>query len=230
MSLQTKQSHFYYEQPLFAVTTDIVVFTIRHQHLSVLLVNRSGTQKVEHWSLPGGFLGQHENLRQCANRQLEEQTGVKEDVYLEQLYTFGDIDENPSQRIINVAYYTLIPCERIQLNLKTTEKSVGWFAMNELPAMSPEHEKIVKKAKQRLVSKLDYSTIAFQFMKPEFTLGELQTVYQSILQEPIDKRNFRKRILALNCIEETGNVHRNGRHRPAKLFRLIDPNRVEIIK
>jgi len=224
---QSSQRKYYLEQAAFAVATNIVIFTIRQQQLSLLLVTVTGAK--QQWYLPGGYLGEQENLRQCASRELEEQTGVK-DVYLEQLYTFGDIDEDPQQRIIRVAYYTLIPGERIPLNAETKELRADWFAMNSLPAMSPEHEKIVKKAKQRLVSKLEYSTIAFQFMAMEFTLGELQSVYESILQEPIDKRNFRKRILSLNCIEETGKEQRNGRHRPAKLYRLIDPNRVEIIK
>jgi len=227
--MQTNQSQYCYSQPLFAVTTDIVIFTIRQEQLSLLLVNRGGAPKQTQWALPGGYLGEFENLRQCASRELEDQTGVK-NVYLEQLYTFGDIEDESRQRMISVAYYTLIPCELIQLRAKTEGYSVNWFDMNSLPSLSIEHEKIVKKARQRLVSKLEYSTIAFQFMQPEFTLGELQKVYESILQETMDKRNFRKRILSLNCIEETGKVQRNGRHRPAKLYRLIDPNKVEIIK
>jgi len=222
---QRKHSQVGYEQTLFAVTTDIVIFTIRDQQLSLLLINRGDKDLTAPWSLPGGMVGAYENLRQCASRELEEQTGVK-DVYLEQLYTFGDIEEDPRQRVISVAYYTLIPGER----LPREDQAVSWFAMNKLPSLVPEHEKIVKKARQRLVSKLDYSTIAFQFMQKEFTLGELQTVYETILQENIDKRNFRKRILSLNCIEETGKEQRNGRHRPAKLYRLIDPDKVEIIK
>ena len=228
MDAQVKPQLDSEQQSLFAVTTDIVIFTIRESQLNLLLVRRAGAA-MDIWSLPGGFVAAHENLRQCATRELEEETGVK-DVYLEQLYTFGDIDDRVAQRIINVAYYTLIASDRIQLTAKSNAVSVAWFDMNNLPSLSVEHEKIVKKAKQRLVSKLDYSTIAFQFLPAEFTLSELQTVYESILQESVDKRNFRKRILSLNCIEETGKVQRIGRHRPAKLYRLIDPNRVEIIK
>jgi len=227
VNTRSQPKPYFYQQPLYAVATNIVIFTIRHQQLNLLLVN--GNTTTQQWSLPGGTLGEQENLRQCASRELEEQTGVK-DVYLEQLYTFGDIDEDPQQRIIRVAYYTLIPSEIIQLNVNKQAVLADWFSMNQLPEISPEHQKILNKAKQRLVSKLEYSTIAFQFMQSEFTLGELQAVYETILQEPVDKRNFRKRILALNCIEETGKEQRNGRHRPAKLYRLIDPNKVEIIK
>lgn len=214
-----------YDQAQFTVSTDIVIFTIRAQQLSVLLVS-DATQDA--WILPGGILRQEESLRQCASRELEEKTGVS-GVYLEQLYTFGEINDS-AERIIRVAYYTLIPSEKIHLKAATDTLRVDWFAMNKLPTLATEVRKIIAKAKQRLIAKLDYSTIAFQFMQPEFTLSELQTVYESILEERVDKRNFRKRVLSLESIKETGEVQRNGRHRPAKLYRLVDPNKVEIIK
>ena len=102
--------------------------------------------------------------------------------------------------------------------------------MDDLPKLAFDHNKIVQKAKQRLVAKLDYSTLAFQFMPKEFTLTELQEVYETILEEEVDKRNFRKWVLALESIEETDKERRDGRHRPAKLYRLKGPHKVEIIK
>jgi 8-oxo-dGTP diphosphatase len=107
---------------------------------------------------------------------------------------------------------------------------VSWFGMQELPQLAFDHARILRKAHERLAAKLDYSTIAFQFMPESFTLTELQQVYELILSEAIDKRNFRKKILALELIEETGEERREGAHRPAKLYRVIDRSRVDVIK
>ena len=218
-----------YEYPHPAVTTDIVVFTIRHQALKVLLIKRAEDPYVGSWALPGGFVGISESLDAAAERELGEETGVT-GVYLEQLYTFGKPDRDPRERVITVAYYALIPSDRIQIRAATDAEAVGWFALHELPKLAFDHQKIFDMALERLRAKLDYSTIAFQFMPNEFTLTELQSVYELILGEPIDKRNFRKRVLALQAIEETGHEQREAAHRPAKLYRAIDPKTVRIIK
>lgn len=218
-----------YEYPHPAVTTDIVIFTIRDRQLKVLLVKRKGSPYKGKWALPGGFVAMDESLRQCAERELAEETGVS-GVFLEQLYTFGDPKRDPRERVITVVYYALIPSDKIEIRAATDAEAVGWFAMDELPRLAFDHSTILKTAKQRLVAKLDYSTIAFQFMPREFTLTELQEVYEIILEEEVDKRNFRKWVLALESIEETGEERRDGRHRPAMLYRLKDPHKVEIIK
>ena len=223
------EKNYCYEYPHPAVTTDIVIFTIREQQLKLLLVKRKGEPYKGKWALPGGFVAIDEDLHQCAERELAEETGVS-GVYLEQLYTFGDPKRDPRERVITVAYYALIPSDKIELRAATDAEAVGWFAMDELPKLAFDHGDILETAKQRLVAKLDYSTIAFQFMSKEFTLTELQEVYEIILEEEVDKRNFRKWVLALESIEETGNERREGRHRPAKLYRLKDPYTVEIIK
>ena len=161
--------------------------------------------------------------------ELAEETGV-EGVFLEQLYTFGRPDRDPRERVITVAYYALIPSDRLQIRAATDAEAVGWFALDEIPPLAFDHQQILDLALDRLRSKLDYSTIALQFMPQEFTLTELQSVYELILGEPIDKRNFRKRILALQAIEDTGHERREGAHRPARLYRAIDPGTVRIIK
>lgn len=217
-----------YEYPHPAVTTDVVIFTIREGLLKVLLIKRGGDPYQGKWALPGGFVNMDEDLEAGARRELEEETGVS-GVYLEQLYTFGKPDRDPRERVITVAYYALIPSEKVQLRAATDAEAVGWFGMNELPALAFDHHEILAMAHERLSAKLDYSTIAFQFMADEFTLSELQLVYETILQEEIDKRNFRKWVLAMERIEETGEERRNG-HRPAKLYRVKDPGKVEIIK
>jgi 8-oxo-dGTP diphosphatase len=223
------EKKYCYDHPHPAVTTDIVIFTIREQQLKLLLVKRKGAPYRGKWALPGGFVALDESLRQCATRELAEETGVT-NVFLEQLYTFGEPKRDPRERVITVAYYALIPSDAIQIRAASDAEAVGWFAMDDLPTLAFDHDKIVQKAKQRLVAKLDYSTLAFQFMPKEFTLTQLQAVYEIILEEEVDKRNFRKWVLALESIEETGEERREGRHRPAKLYRLKDPHKVEIIK
>lgn len=212
-----------------AVTVDIVIFTVRDAQLKLLLIRRAGEPYQGKWALPGGFIHLDETLEDSARRELEEETGVS-GVYLEQLYTFGAPDRDPRERVITVAYYALIPSDKLQLRAATDAEAVGWFGMDELPDLAFDHSDIIAMAHQRLVAKLDYSTIAFQFLGRDFTLSELQSVYEIILREELDKRNFRKWALALEQIEETGRERRDGAHRPAKLYRLKEPGTVAIIK
>ncbi len=218
-----------YEYPHPAVTTDIVVFTIRDDALKVLLIKRAEDPYLGSWALPGGFVEISEGLVEAAERELAEETGVS-GVYLEQLYTFGKPNRDPRERVITVAYHALVPSDRIQTRAATDAESVGWFALDELPTLAFDHQQIVEMALKRLRVKLDSSTIALQLMAKEFTLTELQSAYELILGEPLDKRNFRKRILALQAIEETGQERREGAHRPAKLYRAVDPETVQIIR
>lgn len=220
---------YQYEYPHPAVTTDIVIFTIRDRKLKLLLIRRGGEPYRGKWALPGGFVQEGEGLDEAARRELEEETGVS-GVFLEQLYTFGKPDRDPRERVITVAYYTLVPSDKLQLRAATDAEAVGWFAMDELPELAFDHAEIVKMAHQRLIAKLDYSTIAFAFMSEKFTLSELQEVYEIILQEEMDKRNFRKWVLALEQIEETDEERRGGVHRPAKLYRVKHPGKVTFIK
>lgn len=218
-----------YRYPHPAVTSDVVIFTIRDKQLKVLLIKRGGEPYKGAWALPGGFIKMDEDLEAGARRELAEETGVK-DVYLEQLYTFGAVERDPRERVITVAYYALIPSHQIVLQAASDAEAVGWFSFDELPKLAFDHQQIVDMAHQRLAAKLDYSTIALQFMAKTFTLAELQEVFEIILGEQMDRRNFRKWILALEQIEETGEERREGAHRPAKLYRAIHPHRVDIIK
>lgn len=218
-----------YPHPHPAVTTDVVLFTIREEKLQLLLIRRRNAPFQGQWALPGGFLDLDEDLAACALRELKEETGIG-NVYLEQLYTFGRPGRDPRERVISVAHYGLVPSESLALKPDSDAAEAAWFAVDTLPELAFDHEAIVEKARERLVAKLEYSTIAFQFLPKQFTLSELQNVYEIIRSEAIDKRNFRKWILGRNLIEETGGERRNGSHRPAKLFRNKHPGRVEIIR
>ncbi len=218
-----------YRHPHPAVTTDVVLFTIREGELQLLLIQRANAPYSGMWALPGGFLEIDEDLEHCAKRELEEETGIS-GIYLEQLYTFGRPDRDPRERVISVTYYALTPSDRLTPKAASDAKATDWFSLNTLPALAFDHAEIIALAQQRLIAKLDYSTIAFQFMEAQFTLSQLQSVYEILLGTRLDKRNFRKRMLALGQIEETGEQHRTGNHRPARVYRVKNPKRVEIIK
>jgi len=221
---------FCYAYPHPAVTTDVVLFTIKNEQLQILLINRAAKPFQLSWALPGGFLELDETLEACAIRELEEETGIS-GVYLEQLYTFGNPGRDPRERVISVAYYALAPYhEGLDPVAASDARDVRWHPINALPELAFDHAEIIKLAHQRLVSKLDYSTIAFQFMHQAFTLSELQSVFEIILNEKLDKRNFRKRILAMDLLEVTGAYAKSGNHRPAKTYRPKNPKRVVMLK
>ncbi len=218
-----------YEYPHPAVTVDVVIFTIRNDDLKVLLIKRALEPFVGRWALPGGFVDIDESLVDAAKRELREETGVAA-AYLEQLYTFGAPKRDPRERVIIVVYYALTPSDALEIKAASDAEGVGWFGIDELPELAFDHSDIMDMALTRLSAKLDYSTIAFQLMPDEFTMPELRHLYELITREEIDARNFSKRILALDAIEPTGKERREGAHRPAKLFRVKDRSKVEVIK
>jgi 8-oxo-dGTP diphosphatase len=209
----------------FSISTDVVLFSIRNERLEVLLVKRQD----EEWKLPGGSLAVNEDLDASALRHLQEQAGLR-GVYLEQLYTFGHSDKNLSQRLISVAYYALVPLQQLCVCSSLTDEAPCWFTIDNIPLIRADHRGIIAMAHRRLAAKLAYSTIALQFMPKRFTLSALQSVYETILGETLDKRNFRKRLLSMGCIEATGELSREGNHRPARLYRVKKPGKVEFIK
>jgi 8-oxo-dGTP diphosphatase len=220
---------FTYDYARPAVTVDITIFTVRNDELNILLIKRAEPPFQGEWALPGGFVKEDEDLEAAAARELVEETGVS-GVYLEQLFTFGAPARDPRGHTVTVAYSALIPSDNLELTASTDAEGVAWFAIDKLPDLAFDHDDILEVAHDRLVAKLEYSTIVFQLMPESFTLTELQHVYELIEAKEIDKRNFRKRILALGVIEPTGEEKREGPHRPAKLYRVIDRSRVEVIK
>ncbi len=218
-----------YEYPHPAVTVDVAIFSIRHDALNVLLIKRALAPYQGEWALPGGFVEIDEALEHAAARELKEETGVDAG-YLEQLYTFGRPDRDPRERVISVTYFALIPSDKLDIKAASDAEGVGWFPVASLPELAFDHAEILDTAFERLKAKLDYSTIAFQLMPATFTMPELRHVYEVITREEIDKRNFSKKILGLGVIEPTGEEKREGAHRPAKLYRVIDRSKVDVIK
>ena len=200
------------------VTVDIVIFTIQEGDLKVLLVKRGIPPFVGRFAIPGGFVHADEDLEQAALRELKEETGVS-DVYLEQLYSFGDPGRDPRGRVITVAYFALISADR-KLKAGSDAAAAAWYTINHLPALAFDHATIIKYALERLRNKLEYTTVGFQLLPEKFTLTELQEVYEAILGKQLDKRNFRRKISILKILKPL-REHRRGGQRPAQLYRFV---------
>ncbi len=212
---------YVYDHPRPAVTVDIILFTFHSADLKVLLVQRKEEPFKGKWALPGGFVQMDEDLHAAALRELAEETNVS-DVYLEQLYTFGEPDRDPRTRVITVAHFALLSADQsAQLNVQSNSDAsdARWWSMYQLPELAFDHAPILQYALQRLRWKLEWTALGFLLLPAEFTLSELQKVYETVLNEPLDKRNFRRKMQAADVLEETGNI-REGDHRPAKLYRF----------
>ncbi len=219
--------NFCYAHPHPAVATDVVMFTVRDERLELLLIKRANDPFRGIWALPGGFLDIDEDLEACARRELEEETGLS-GLYMEQLYTFSDPGRDPRERVISVTYLSLVSSNRLELRAASDAADAAWFPIDQLPELAFDHGRIVALAHERLLAKLEYSTIAFQLMPYTFTLSELQSVYEILRGERLDKRNFRKWIQALDLIEQTGELRRSGQHRPARVYRAKNRGEGEI--
>jgi len=199
------------------VTVDVVLLTIRDRRLHLLLIRRLAKPYEHRYALPGGFVREDESLDSAAARELREETGV-EKVYLEQLYTFGDLKRDPRGRVITVAYYALVPHTQI-LRAGTDASDAAWFPVTELPALAFDHRKIVEYAHQRIRNKLNYTNVGFELLPEKFTLTELQLVHEAILGEALDKRNFRRKIVLKGIVKAIKEWQQTGR-KPAQLFRF----------
>lgn len=215
------RASYSYDYPRPSVTVDIILFTFHEDRLKVLLIRRSHAPFADRWALSGGFVNIDEDLEEAARRELNEETNVS-DVYLEQLYTFGDPDRDPRGRVITVAYFALLSNDQVnQLQIRGASDAgeAAWWDIYALPELAFDHARILHYAVQRLRWKLEWTALGFLLLPAEFTLSELQRVYETVLHEPLDKRNFRRKMLAADVLEETGNL-REGDHRPAKLYRF----------
>jgi len=200
------------------VTVDIVIFTLREGSLQVLLVKRGAPPFEGQYAIPGGFIRGDESLEEAALRELHEETGVR-NVFLEQLYTFGDPKRDPRGRVITVAYYALIASDKLSLVAGADAAEAQWFPASSVPPLAFDHKSILDYALERLRNKLEYTTVGFQLLPEKFTLGELQAVYEVILGRPLDKRNFRRKLALLGILKPLREWQRTGR-KPAQLFRF----------
>jgi 8-oxo-dGTP diphosphatase len=216
-----------YEHPRAALTVDVVIFTLRENQLHVLLVQRGEEPFAGVWALPGGFVKMDESLEEAACREMAEETGLQ-DAYLEQLYTYGDLNRDPRGRVVTVAYFALIPSDApIHKEGGSDAQRAEWFQIEALPPLAFDHDQIVAYALRRLRYKLEYTAAGFELLPEEFTLSELQHTYEMILGEKLDKRNFRRRIQQAEIIEPTPHM-RGGEGRPARLYRYREDAVAEV--
>jgi 8-oxo-dGTP diphosphatase len=199
------------------VAVDLVIFTLRDGALHALLIQRAAPPFEGRWALPGGFILHGESLEDAALRELGEETGVR-NVYLEQLYSFGDPDRDPRARVISVAYYALVAADRAPLSAGSDASDARWWPVAKHPPLAFDHGRILEYALERLRNKLEYTTVGFQLLPPKFTLTQLQLVYEAILGRPLDKRNFRRKMELLGILKPLQEWAREGRSRPAQLF------------
>jgi 8-oxo-dGTP diphosphatase len=205
------------DYPRPSVTVDLVIFTIAANDLQVLLIRRDVEPFKGQWALPGGFVGIDESLEDAAARELQEEAGVKQ-VYLEQLFTFGAPPRDPRGRVISVAYFALVDSEQQQVVAGSDAAAAEWHSVFHPPPLAFDHQQILEYAVWRLRNKLEWTTVGYELLPPKFTLSELQRVYEIILQKPVDKRNFRKKILAQGQLKELPEIRTEGAHRPARLY------------
>lgn len=207
-----------YEYPRPSVTVDCVIFGLdESQQLKVLLIRRKGDPYANKWALPGGFVQIEESLENAARRELKEETGV-ENVFMEQLYTFGSLGRDPRGRVISVAYFALVNLAEHTLRADTDAEDAAWYSIDDLPELAFDHAVIMKAALDRLRAKLRYQPIGFELLPEHFTLSQLQQLYETVLGVPsLNKRNFRTRIMKMGVLREVGR-QTNVAHRPAMLF------------
>ncbi|MDI1446503.1 NUDIX domain-containing protein [Polyangium sp. 6x1] len=206
-----------YRYPRPALAVDCVVFGLDEEDLKVLLIRRGVEPFAGRWALPGGFVRLDETLDEAARRELREEAGI-EKVYLEQLYTFGAVERDPRERVVSVTYYALVKLSEHAVRAATDAREAAWFAIDDLPRLAFDHEAIVDKAIARLRGKVRYAPIGFELLPKKFTLTQLQRVYEKVLGHELDKRNFRKKVVATGLLIELDEVEQDVAHRAARLY------------
>ncbi len=207
-----------YEYPRPALTVDCIIFGLDKKDLKVLVIKRGIDPYAGKWALPGGFVDMEEDLRTAALRELEEETGVK-DVFIEQLYTFGQPNRDPRGRVISVAYYALVNLNEHPINASSDADDASWFKIDEMPPLAFDHENILNVALKRLRGKVVYQPIGFELLPKKFTLTQLQQLYETVLGVEINKRNFRTKILKMDILEQLER-QQGVSHRPAYLYQF----------
>ena len=209
---------YYNINPQFYVSVDCIIFGFDKGSLKLLLLKRNFEPAKGSWSLMGGFVQDGESVDDAAKRVLAELTGL-ENVYMEQVGTFGEVDRDPGERVISVAYYALININEYDRNL-VQQHNAHWAEINEIPPLVFDHPQMVKQARIMLQKKASSEPIGFNLLPSLFTLFQLQSLYEAIYGEPLDKLNFRKRVADLIYIEKTDKIDKTGSKRGAALYKF----------
>lgn len=209
---------YYSLNPTFYVGIDCIIFGFNEGELDLLLLKRNFQPAMGEWSLMGGFVQQSESVNDAAKRVLTELTGL-ENVYMEQVGTFGEVERDPGERVISIAYYALININEYDREL-VRQHNAYWVNINELPPLIFDHPQMVEQARKLMQQKASTEPIGFNLLPKLFTLSQLQSLYEAIYGEQIDKRNFRKRISEMDYIEKTDKIDKTGSKRGAALYKF----------
>jgi 8-oxo-dGTP diphosphatase len=202
------------------VAVDAIVFGYQNNQLYVLLIQQKFGTEESYWALPGGLVQGQESLQDAVKRELKEETNVSVN-YFEQLFTFGDdVFRDPRNRVISIAYFALVDSSKLKIKADSDAENAQWFKIDAIPSLAFDHSIILTKAIDRLKAKLTYEPIGFDLLPKEFLFSELENLYCTILEKEIDRRNFRKKILSFEIIEETDHFSSVKTGRPAKLFKF----------
>ncbi|HIS35423.1 TPA: NUDIX hydrolase [Candidatus Scatousia excrementigallinarum] len=196
------------------ITVDVVILTIINNAIQVLLVKRLNEPFKDKWAIPGGYVRLSENLDQAALRVLKERTNV-DNIYLEQLYTFGDPLRHPNARVITCAYFALVRAEDIKI---VSSPELGWHKVSNLPPLAFDHKEIIEYSLKRTRERLEICPVCYQLLNEKFTLTEMQKSYELIMEKKLDKRNFRKKALATAGLSELDEYTKSSSKRPARLY------------
>jgi 8-oxo-dGTP diphosphatase len=216
---------YQYKYPRPAVTADCVIFGFDEGDLKILLIKRGIEPFKGQWALPGGFVRENETTEQAALRELKEETGLT-DIYMEQLYTFSDIDRDPRGRVISTAYFALVKSTNRQPKGGDDAAEAKWFPVKNIPPTAFDHNLIIETALNRLKGKIRYQPIGFELLSKKFTLSQLQHLYEAVLESSIDKRNFRRKILKTGLLTELDEKQKNVAHKAARYY-SFDKNKYE---
>ncbi|MCQ2973968.1 MAG: NUDIX hydrolase [Bacteroidales bacterium] len=209
---------FYSEYPKFLISTDCIIFGFDKGKLQLLIRKRDFDPGRDSWSLLGGFVNTNESIDQAANRILKNLTGL-ENIYIQQVGAFGNVDRDPGQRVISVCYYALIKVADYDENIREKYHAV-WTPIDELPPLFSDHSVMVEKARIMMQQKFANEPVGFNLLPEKFTLTQLQKLYEAVYGNEIDKRNFRKRLNDMEYIENTGDIDKTTCKRGAKLYRF----------
>lgn len=207
-----------YRHPHPAVAVDMAIWSCVEGDLQLLLIRRAVEPFKGKWALPGGFLRIAEDLEAAAKRELQEETGLT-NVPLFQIGAFGAPDRDPRERVISVAHGAIVRAEEVHINAGTDATEARWWSMKSLPPLAFDHPAIIEQGRAHLINAARHTDAALRFLPAEFTLTELQHVYEAVYGETLDKRNFRKWIDQMAWLRPTKKYATGGRHRPALLYR-----------
>ena len=222
-----KKQTFEYQYPHPAVTVDCIIFGFDGQNLKVMLIQRKSEPFAKKWALPGAFVNEDESLENCAERVLMKESNIS-GVYLEQLFTFGTPSRDPRERVISVAYMGLVKTADFELIAGNDELQIEWRDINEVQDLAFDHQQILETAIQRIRGKIRYQPIGFELMNSKFTLPQLQQLYEAILGQTLDRRNFRKKLLSMQILKQLSEKQQNVAHKAAFYYEF-DRERYEVL-